>query len=79
MRAIIQRVSEASVKVDGKITGAIGVGLLVLLGIEDDDNDNDIAKLSAKISHSPDGFPFLNGTKATKYPFCGSGARFQDP
>ena len=49
MRAIIQRVSEASVKVDGNITGAIGTGLLVLLGIEDADNDDDIAKLSAKI------------------------------
>ena len=41
MRAVIQRVSEASVTVDGNITGSIGNGLLVLLGIEDADNDED--------------------------------------
>ncbi|HRH59982.1 MAG TPA: D-aminoacyl-tRNA deacylase [Chitinophagaceae bacterium] len=49
MRAVIQRVSEASVTVDGKITGAIANGLLVLLGIEDADTDEDIEWLSAKI------------------------------
>lgn len=49
MRAIIQRVSEASVSVDGKITGSIKTGLLVLLGIEDADTDDDIKKLSSKI------------------------------
>ena len=49
MRAIIQRVSEASVTVDNKITGSIKHGLLVLLGIEDADTDDDVKKLSSKI------------------------------
>lgn len=49
MRAVIQRVSEASVKVDDNVTGAIKAGLLVLLGIEDADTDEDIQWLSAKI------------------------------
>ncbi|PWU03870.1 MAG: D-tyrosyl-tRNA(Tyr) deacylase [Bacteroidetes bacterium] len=49
MRALIQRVSHASVKVDGKITGAIPKGLLVFVGIEDADGQEDIDWLSAKI------------------------------
>jgi D-aminoacyl-tRNA deacylase len=49
MRAVIQRVSEASVKVDGKINGAIGNGLLVLMGIEDTDSAEDIEWLCSKI------------------------------
>ena len=49
MRIVIQRVSEASVTVDEKITGAIGTGLLVLMGIEDADTDEDISWLSNKI------------------------------
>lgn len=49
MKAVIQRVSRASVKVDGKISGEIGEGLLVLLGIEDADTDEDIQWLSNKI------------------------------
>ena len=49
MRIVIQRVSEASVTVDEKITGAIGTGLLVLMGIEDADSDEDISWLSNKI------------------------------
>lgn len=49
MRIVIQRVSEASVTVDEKITGAIGAGLLVLMGIEDADTDEDISWLSNKI------------------------------
>ena len=51
MRAVIQRVSEASVKIEGKITGSINLGLLILLGIEDNDNDEDIEWLSAKIAN----------------------------
>jgi len=49
MRVVIQRVSEASVKVDGIITGAIQKGLLVLVGIEDADTDEDIEWISSKI------------------------------
>jgi len=49
MKAVIQRVSKANVQVDGKITGEIGRGLLVLLGIEDADTLEDIQWLSNKI------------------------------
>jgi D-aminoacyl-tRNA deacylase len=49
MRAVIQRVSEASVTVDENITGIIKTGLLVLLGIEDADTIEDIEWLSGKI------------------------------
>jgi len=49
MRAVIQRVSEASCKVDGEITGQIGPGLLVLLGIEEADTDEDLQWLAQKI------------------------------
>ncbi len=49
MRAVIQRVSEASVRTDHVGHSAIGKGLLVLLGIEDADNDEDIRWLSGKI------------------------------
>lgn len=49
MRVVIQRVSEASVKVDGNITGAILKGLLVLVGIEDADASEDIEWISSKI------------------------------
>jgi D-tyrosyl-tRNA(Tyr) deacylase len=49
MRAVIQRVSEASVTVDGNITGSIKNGLLVFLGIEDADTKEDIEWLSGKI------------------------------
>lgn len=50
MRIVIQRVTEASVTVDGKITGAIGTGLLVLMGVEDTDTEEDISWLSHKIT-----------------------------
>ena len=49
MRAVIQRVSEAMVKVNGEITGSIQKGLLVLVGIEDTDTLEDIQWLSSKI------------------------------
>jgi len=49
MRAVIQRVSKASVEIEGNIGGKIGKGLLVLLGIEDTDSDEDIEWLSGKI------------------------------
>jgi len=49
MRAVIQRVSKASVTIEGKVHSQIGNGLLVLLGIEDADSVEDIEWLSAKI------------------------------
>ena len=49
MRAVIQRVSKASVTIDEKIHSQIGDGLLVLLGIEDSDTNEDIEWLSGKI------------------------------
>ena len=49
MRVVIQRVSEASVRVDGEVTGNIARGLLVLVGIEDTDTTSDIEWLTAKI------------------------------
>lgn len=49
MRVVIQRVSEASVTIEGKIHGSIGKGLLVLLGIEDRDGEKDINYLTRKI------------------------------
>jgi D-tyrosyl-tRNA(Tyr) deacylase len=51
MRAVIQRVSEASCAVDGKVTGAINTGFLVLLGIEDADTEDDLQWLAQKISN----------------------------
>ncbi|MBO7415727.1 MAG: D-tyrosyl-tRNA(Tyr) deacylase [Bacteroidaceae bacterium] len=48
MKAVIQRVTEASVTVDGNVTGSIGNGLLILIGIEDADTDEDIEWLSKK-------------------------------
>ena len=49
MRAVIQRVKESSVKVDGKIIGRIGRGLLVLLGVAESDGPNDAKYLAEKI------------------------------
>lgn len=49
MIAIIQRVSEASVKIEGKIKGEIQAGFLVLLGITHSDTQEDVAWLSKKI------------------------------
>jgi D-tyrosyl-tRNA(Tyr) deacylase len=49
MRAVIQRVSKSSVTIDNKIYSQIGQGLLVLLGIEDADTDEDIEWLTGKI------------------------------
>jgi len=49
MRAVIQRVTQASCKVNDEITGEIGLGFLVLLGIEDADTDDDLQWLAQKI------------------------------
>jgi D-tyrosyl-tRNA(Tyr) deacylase len=49
MRAVIQRVTRASVSIGGNIRSEIGPGLLVLVGIEDADNETDVEWLTAKI------------------------------
>lgn len=49
MRAVIQRVSQASCTVEGQLTGAIESGLVVLLGIEDQDGPEDVKWLTQKI------------------------------
>ena len=51
MRAVIQRVAEATVRVDGVVVGTIGNGLLIFLGIEDADTDEDLQWLSGKITN----------------------------
>ena len=49
MRAVIQRVSYATCKVDGKVTGEIQIGLMIVLGIADDDTTEDLEWLANKI------------------------------
>jgi D-tyrosyl-tRNA(Tyr) deacylase len=49
MRIIIQRVTQAQVQIDGKLSSEIGNGLLILLGIEDADSDEDLNWLAQKI------------------------------
>lgn len=49
MRVVVQRVSEVSVKVEGEIISAINQGMLILVGIEDADTDEDINWLTNKI------------------------------
>ena len=49
MRAVVQRVSRARVTVNGEITGEIGLGLLVLLGVGRDDTEADAIYLAEKI------------------------------
>jgi|SRR5271165_2439756 len=50
MRAVVQRVSRASVKVDGEFTGQIEIGLLVLLGVGNDDSEADADYLAEKVA-----------------------------
>ena len=51
MRAVIQRVTHASVTVNGEVTSKIGKGLVVLLGITDEDQNEDILWLTKKVAH----------------------------
>jgi D-tyrosyl-tRNA(Tyr) deacylase len=49
MRAVVQRVSQASVTVDNEVVGEIGQGFLVLLGVAEEDTSDDALSLAAKI------------------------------
>ena len=63
MRAVVQRVKEASCKVDGQVTGQIGKGLLVFLGVGQDDAQQDIDYIVDKVIHLrifPDGRDRMN-------------------
>jgi len=51
MRAVVQRVTQASVTVDGAVTGAIGAGLLVLLGAGEGDTEADLAYIVDKVAN----------------------------
>jgi D-tyrosyl-tRNA(Tyr) deacylase len=73
MRAVLQRVSSASVVIDGETVAAIDTGLLVLLGIEDGDGTEDIAWLAPKIARMRI-FPDDAGLMNLALPDCGGGA-----
>ena len=49
MRAVVTRVRSASVEIDGQISGSIGAGLLVLLGVHQDDTEAEAAKIADRI------------------------------
>ena len=51
MRAVIQRVTQSAVRISGQVHSEIGHGLLLLVGIEDEDKDEDIKWLSHKVVH----------------------------
>jgi len=51
MRAVVQRVQEAWVRVDGEEVGRIGVGLLVLVGVGAGDGSEDVAYMAKKLAH----------------------------
>jgi D-tyrosyl-tRNA(Tyr) deacylase len=49
MRAVVQRVSRAEVRIDGRVAGKIARGFVVLLGVADGDNESDAAHLADRI------------------------------
>ena len=49
MRAVVQRVTEASVTVDNELVGAIGPGVMVLIGVSSEDTDKDLKYISEKV------------------------------
>jgi D-tyrosyl-tRNA(Tyr) deacylase len=63
MRALVQRVSEARVRIDGSVVGEIGRGLCVLVGVTHDDDDTSARKLADKVWNLrvfPDGDGTMN-------------------
>lgn len=50
MRAVVQRVTKSRVTVEDKVTGAIGRGLMVLIGVEDGDGEQDAAYIADKVA-----------------------------
>ena len=52
MRAVVQRVSRASVEIDGNVVGEIGAGMLVLLGAETGDSERDVAWLASRLARA---------------------------
>lgn len=51
MRAVVQRVKEAKVEVDGRTVGEIGQGVLIFLGVREGDSEKESDQLAAKIAH----------------------------
>ena len=51
MRCVIQRVKEASVTVEGEVTGQIGPGLMILIGVREDDTEKDLRYMADKVPH----------------------------
>lgn len=51
MRAVIQRVTRGSVSVDGQVIGAIGPGLVILVGVKNGDGEEEAAWLAQKVAH----------------------------
>lgn len=51
MRAVVQRVQEARVEVEGRMTGRIGAGLLLFLGVGKEDTEKDSAYVAEKVAH----------------------------
>lgn len=51
MRAVVQRVSEASVSVEGEVLGRIGPGLMVLIGVQEEDGEKDFQYIAEKVPH----------------------------
>ncbi|MEE9418496.1 MAG: D-aminoacyl-tRNA deacylase [Desulfatiglandaceae bacterium] len=63
MRAVVQRVKESKVEVKGRTVGAIEQGLLILLGVGEDDSEKDCEYMAKKIAHLrifPDEKGFMN-------------------
>ena len=80
MRVVLQRVTQASVKVDGEVIGAIGNGFLILLGVSDEDNETVADKMADKICKlrifaDENGKTNLSLSQFTLYADCHKGNR----